>query len=129
VARQERLLLSLQKTVEDLVRRIDRTQAGDNQDVTTVPLGAVTSDDAATDLLQANATCETSSEGGSEGVSENTAAYDIEAGDLISSEGLNHLRAQRAAPRDQRPPTEAQSAIPAAVRFSLGPRSAERRVV
>jgi hypothetical protein len=95
VARQERLLLSLQKTVEDLVRRIDRTQAGDNQDATTVPLGAVTSDDAATDLLQASATCETSSEGGSEGVSENTAAYDIEAGDLISSEGLNHLRAQR----------------------------------
>jgi ABC-type microcin C transport system permease subunit YejB len=89
VARQERLLLCLQKTVEDLVRRIDRTQAGD-QGAPTVPL-----DDAAADIQQADAASETFSDGGSEAVSENTAAYDIEAGDLISSEGLNHLRAQR----------------------------------
>jgi hypothetical protein len=80
--------------VEDLVRRIDRSQAGD-QGAPTVPLEPTASDYATADIQQADAVCETFSEGGSVAVSENTAAYDIEAGDLISSEGLNHLRAQR----------------------------------
>jgi hypothetical protein len=38
---------------------------------------------------------ETFSDGDSEGDSSDTAAYDLEAGDLISTEGLNHLRVQR----------------------------------
>ncbi|RSH80084.1 hypothetical protein EHS25_007286 [Saitozyma podzolica] len=94
VDRQGRLLLSLQKTVEDLVRRIDRTQAGD-QGAPTARQEPTASYNVTADTQQSDATCETFSEGGSEAVSENTAAYDIEAGDLISSEGLNHLRAQR----------------------------------
>ncbi|RSH89713.1 hypothetical protein EHS25_001698 [Saitozyma podzolica] len=85
----------VRKTVEDLVRRIDRTQAGNDQDATAVLLGAIASNDATADIQQADEACEAFSEGDSEAVSENTAAYDIEAGNLISSEGLNHLRAQR----------------------------------
>lgn len=94
VDRQERLLLSLQKTVEDLVRRIDRPQV-DDQGAPTVRQETTARDNSTADTQQSDAASETSSEGGSEAVSENTAACDIEAGDLISSEGLNHLRAQR----------------------------------
>jgi hypothetical protein len=100
-------LLSLQKTVEDLNRRLAHNQprpTGEPEDAMILPTidgsglpptprQRGSSPGPPTMHLQPEG--ETFSDGDSEGDSSDTAAYDLEAGDLISTEGLNHVRVQR----------------------------------
>lgn len=99
-------MLSLQKTVEDLNRRLAHNQprpTGEPDDPIILPTidgsgppptprQRGSSPGSPTGHLQPER--ETFSDGDSEGDSGDTATYDLEAGDLISTEGLNHLRTQ-----------------------------------